>query len=213
MLYFIHSYLLDLFLPQNCLGCGRPRERLCVRCLNELPPQNVEEKGVLSIFDYQTPLIKKAIWRLKYNKERPIALRLGQELGQRTRGRLPWPKRGRVLAIPIPLGRQRLAERGFNHAALIAKAFADSALDRFEFADQILVKIRDTPTQVSIKNRSARLANLAGAFAVRNPALVAGQTVILIDDVTTTGATLAEAKQTLKRAGAKQVIALALARG
>ncbi len=225
MLSFIHSYLLDLLFPENCLGCGRQKARLCAQCLNDLPSNNAQEKGVYSVFDYQTPLIKKAICRLKYQGEKKIALTLGQELYRRARPRLPWPanqpqgstlkpaKVEPLMVMPIPLSRRRLVERGFNQAALVARAFADQAPSRFQFTDQVLIKIKDTAAQVAIKSRAARLANLAGAFAVRNHHLVVGQTIILIDDVTTTGGTLAEARQTLKQAGAKRVLALTLARG
>ncbi|MBI2097582.1 MAG: ComF family protein [Candidatus Vogelbacteria bacterium] len=215
MLTFIHRYLLDLFFPQSCLGCGQPKERLCVRCLDELPPQNAQEKGVFSVFDYQTALIKRAIWRLKYKGEKPIALRLGQELYRRGRARLDLPANQHqpLIVIPIPLSRRRLAERGFNQAALIAKALVDCNPSQLRFADDVLVKIKNTAAQVAMKSRAARRANLAGAFAVRNSALVAGQTIILIDDVATTGATMAEAKRTLMSVGAKRVISLTVARG
>jgi len=213
MLSFIHRYLLDLLFPENCLGCGRQKERLCARCLDDLPSNKAQEKGVYSVFDYQTPLIKKAIWRLKYKGEKKIALALGQELYRRARARLDLPANQPLTVIPIPLGRQRLTERGFNQAALVARSFVDQEPSRFQFTDQVLIKIKDTPAQVATKSRAARLANLAGAFAVRDPNLVAGQTVILIDDVTTTGGTMAEAKRTLRDAGAKRVIGLTVARG
>lgn len=213
MFGFIHRYLLDLLFPETCLGCERRGVRLCRRCLDDLPSNNAKEKGVYSVFDYQTPLIKKAIWRLKYKGEKQIALPLGQELYRRVRMRRRLPANQSLVVIPIPLSRRRLDERGFNQAALMAESFAALEPAKLQFIDQVLFKIKDTAAQVTIKSRAARLANLAGAFAVRNPHLVAGQTIILIDDVTTTGATLAEAKRMLKGAGAKRIITLTLARG
>ncbi|MBI4136249.1 MAG: ComF family protein [Candidatus Vogelbacteria bacterium] len=213
MLSFIHRYLLDLLFPENCLGCGRQNERLCARCLDDLPSNNAQEKGVYSVFSYQTPLIKEAIWRLKYKGEKRIALALGQELYRRARPRLDLPANQPFTVIPIPSSRQRLTERGFNQAALVARAFAGREPSRFQFTDRVLIKIKDTPAQVATKSRAARLANLAGAFTVRDHNLIAGRTIILIDDVTTTGGTMAEAKRTLREAGAKRVIGLTVARG
>jgi predicted amidophosphoribosyltransferase len=75
----------------------------------------------------------------------------------------------------------------------------------------VLVKIEDTEHQARIKDRNVRLKNLAGTFAVKNPELIAKKNIILIDDVTTTGATLNEARRTLKKSGARKVIAFTVA--
>ena len=75
----------------------------------------------------------------------------------------------------------------------------------------ILTKTRETPTQVSLGDRAERLENLKNAFAVRAPEKVRGAHVVLVDDVTTTGATLLEARGELLRAGARKVTCLAVA--
>ncbi len=211
---FIHrtiTSLLDLIWPRLCLGCGTAGEEVCPDCLAQIARSSEAEKNQLALFDYQDPLAKKLIWHLKYKQRRRLGDILGQALHQEFAMRLNLPET--TLLIPIPLGAKRLAERGFNQASLIARGFAARDPKRFEFADKILIKIKDTPSQVSIKHRAARLANLAGAFAITKPELIAGRVIILIDDVTTTGGTLAEAKKVLKQAGAKKVITLVLAHG
>ncbi|MCX6731834.1 MAG: phosphoribosyltransferase family protein [Candidatus Parcubacteria bacterium] len=77
----------------------------------------------------------------------------------------------------------------------------------------VLYKTRETNSQVSQKDREKRLNNLKDSFGVKNPKLVAGKNIILIDDVSTTGATIGEAKKVLREAGAKSIIALVVARG
>lgn len=215
---FIHSslnFLLNLVLPRHCLGCDAPGTEFCDDCVNGLPTANEVGSGALALYDYQIPLVKNAIWRLKYKGVKAIGARLGQELHRRFvgPGRLKLPKNRTILIVPIPLGQRRFQERGFNQAAVIARAFAAMDPTRFCFAGDLLIKIKDTPTQVSIQNRAARLVNLSGAFAVTVPARAAGQNIILIDDVVTTGGTLAEAKHSLKRAGAKRVWILTAAHG
>jgi competence protein ComFC len=114
--------------------------------------------------------------------------------------------------IPIPLSPKRRRERGFNQAELIARnLFLLGKDDDFEIKDNILVKPKDTAHQAQLENRTKRLRNLSGTFQVRNPELILGKNIILIDDVTTTGATLTEARKILLEAGARKVIAFTFA--
>lgn len=110
--------------------------------------------------------------------------------------------------LPVPLSRTRLRERGFNQAALLAQQLAAHKTDK-----HLLLRLRDTQAQSSLP-RHARLRNLQAAFAVEplRAAGLAGQRVVLIDDVLTTGATLDAAAQALRTAGAAHITALVLAR-
>jgi ComF family protein len=110
--------------------------------------------------------------------------------------------------LPMPLSRERLAERGYNQSWLLARRLAPDKADPL-----LLLRIRHTPAQRTLP-RSGRLANLQGAFAV-NPLRageVRGRRLLLVDDVMTSGASLHTAAQVLLQAGATQVIALVLAR-
>ena len=114
-----------------------------------------------------------------------------------------------VVIIPIPLSPKRLRQRGYNQSELIGHFLSDRLSVRMK-AD-ILIKIKDTPSQVEIKDRKERLKNLQGAFAVKNPEEIKDKIVILVDDIITTGATLNEAKKVLKQAGAGKVFGVAAA--
>jgi ComF family protein len=123
----------------------------------------------------------------------------------------PWVEpalEGADLVLPMPLSRERLAERGFNQALELAKLLAPRQTDA-----SLLLRIRNTPAQAAL-DRKARLANVKGAFAIdplRGDA-VRGKKIVLVDDVMTSGASLHAAAETLRAAGAIAVSAIAFAR-
>jgi ComF family protein len=112
------------------------------------------------------------------------------------------------LVLPMPLSRQRLAERGFNQALLLARALAPQKTNA-----RILLKVRHTMAQTAL-DRKERLGNVKGAFAVEplRSALVQGKRIVLVDDVMTSGASLFSAAQAVRQAGAAVITALVLAR-
>jgi ComF family protein len=115
------------------------------------------------------------------------------------------------LIVPVPLHRWRLLQRRFNQAALVALALARSSGKPCR--TDLLARRKPTPPQVGL-GRDARARNVAGAFAVRaaKAEALAGRRVVLVDDVYTSGATLAAATRVLKRAGAARVDVLVFAR-
>ena len=118
----------------------------------------------------------------------------------------------KILLVPVPLHKNRLHERGFNQIEIVLNAlpreFRDGTLA--ELAPQVLTRERETKPQTHLQ-RSERLSNVAGAFLAPHPELLKKTHVFLIDDVTTTGATLAHAGAPLRRVGA-EVSLIALAR-
>jgi ComF family protein len=112
------------------------------------------------------------------------------------------------LVLPLPLSRERLAERGFNQALLLARALAPAKSQA-----SLLLRVRHTRAQSEL-DRNARLHNVQGAFAVEplRQAAVRGKRVALVDDVMTSGASLFAAAQVLREAGATSVTGLVLAR-
>ncbi|NOY35880.1 MAG: ComF family protein [bacterium] len=207
--------ILSVLYPQKCLGCGLKNEILCRRCVQKIDYPTLPASGnVFAAADYNDGFAKKTIWLLKYRKIKTAAKPLAELLHTRIVQRPSLAaalKKGSWIIIPVPLSKKRLRERGFNQSELIARNLSDRMSVRM--APDVLYKLKDTPSQVSIKDRKERLANLTDSFAAKNTRLVKDKNVILVDDVTTTGATLKEAHKTLRAAGAKKVIALVVARG
>lgn len=114
------------------------------------------------------------------------------------------------IAMPIPLSRRRERRRGFNQSERIASHFAP------HFAIPVdvmtLVRVKHARPQSELKNHDERKENIRGSFFVTDPAVVRGKSILLIDDVTTSGATFLEASRALKYVGAEKIIALAAAR-
>ncbi len=112
--------------------------------------------------------------------------------------------------ISIPTGSAHAKEKGFNQADDMARAIIKLGVDtNLEYIENGLRKIKETEAQVKVSNRHARLNNLHNSFTASEE--VAGKNIIIIDDVITTGATMIEARRALKEAGAKKIIALAIA--
>ncbi|MBI5005314.1 MAG: ComF family protein [Candidatus Lloydbacteria bacterium] len=102
--------------------------------------------------------------------------------------------------------------RGFNQSEKMVRALKElDETDSFLFADNILCKIKETTPQASIKERRERLQNVRGCFAVRNAENIKNKVVIVVDDITTTGATLREAITMLENAGAAKAVGVAIA--
>ena len=209
--------ILDFIFPVNCVSCGKKGQDFCLSCLYESRIAERETNHwIYPVFDYRHPPIKKAIWLLKYKGKRRIAEIFGEVLYGKIMEELSelsmFENFRDPILIPIPLSSKRLRERGFNQALLICEKI--KSLDKeniFTLETKILIKPKDTKHQAQIENRNERLKNLIGSFAIKKKKKIQGRNIILIDDVTTTGATFAEAKKILKSHGAKKVIAFAVA--
>lgn len=215
----------DLFYPQRCVGCSRrASDVLCRGCFESLPligrplcgrcgaPAAFEVYGCTECrnrdfwFDAaRAPLRyegvgEELVHALKYRGYLPVVEKVMAPLmaGSLDGGRFD-------AVVPVPLHRSRLAKRGFNQAKLMARRVAERInaplLDK-------LKAVRRTRDQVEL-SAGERRTNVAGAYVSRGP--VVG-TILLVDDVFTTGATLSECAGALRKAGAGEVHALALCR-
>ena len=115
---------------------------------------------------------------------------------------------GAEALVPVPLHPSRERARGFNQARIVARALG--RLRGLELTDRCLRKTRNVPPQPSLA-AEAREKNVRNAFAVKSPGKIAGRTLIIVDDVFTTGATLRECSRVLISAGAREVRALTIA--
>jgi ComF family protein len=189
--------------PPWCAACHIPFDRdrgadaLCARCM-EQPPRH---DGVRAAVVYGDVARSLAV-RLKHGGRTGIAVLIARLM--RRHADVP-----DALLIPVPLHRWRIWGRGFNQAALIARGIGDA--QGLEVAVDGLIRVKRTPMLGGL-GRAARGKALAGAIRV-NPAVpVKGRTILLVDDVHTSGATADACTRALKRAGAARVIVVAWAR-
>jgi ComF family protein len=150
---------------------------------------------------------------LKYSGVRPAANVLGGMLAESLTSLDPLSEQGVVLIIPVPLYKGKRRLRGFNQAELIARAAMKVCPARasFQLRSDILIRIRDTHSQIGLTGHQRR-ENLRGAFAVARAEQVTGREVLLVDDVYTTGTTASECARVLRRAGASRVWVATVAR-
>jgi competence protein ComFC len=162
-----------------------------------------EYDGVIRVGSYESTL-RSMILSLKFSEKTewvaPLATMLRQAM---TTGRLPEQI---DMLVPVPLHWRRRIKRGFNQSHLLAKKLK---LPQIPVSTD-LVRVRHTKQQWDL-NSAQRRRNVKGAFAVRKGHLFTGKTVALIDDITTSGATLAECAKTLKQAGAQKIVSVVLA--
>jgi ComF family protein len=234
----VKKFLLDYLFPIFCVGCQKEGEWWCENCLKKdfrggqfscplchLPtsagrpcavcaPHSFLD-GVAAFYEYhdQKPiggLIKNfkyqlatdivSVWEVVSKLYLDLIFRQAIYFNQS------------YLLLPIPLHYKREAERGFNQAQMIAETFLKFLpKSEFDVRHQVLSRIKNTPKQSQL-SKEERQKNILGAFEYRGLPLN-NQSIILVDDVYTTGATMQECARVLKNNGAKAVYGLALARG
>ena len=224
--------VLDIFFPSICPGCGKNvtgGQVVCFSCFENIPinkslfcgscgarlPENkkichLDFPYILGVATtYKNETARNLIRELKFgfikNASSPLAellIAYAESIGI---AEDDW------IVVPIPLGKKRLRQRGFNQATAIAEIFAGHyslAVEKEGF-----VRHKETKPQTEMKNFESRVENAGGCFSVTAPEKFAGRNIILIDDVSTSGATFFEAATSLKKSGAKKIVALAAAKG
>lgn len=230
----VKELLLDALFPPHCLACKRPLKRatpvpvLCRTCLDAITVGETlfcircrarladglrvchanSPLRLASVGRYHDARLKQLITALKYRRQ-TAALGVLTTLTARYLANLGHHFEGYAI-VPVPLHRSRQRHRGFNQSLLIARIVAQ--LLKLPLIEDALQKTKATPPQASIRGRLRRADNLEGCFAVIRPDVIAGQKIILVDDVCTSGTTLIEAAETLKRCGARQILGFVIAR-
>ena len=220
---------LGLLFPLHCLGCQRDGRLLCPSCIGALPnleppycrvcaqpgfpgrlglcrwcsatPPAVD--GIRSPF-LMEGTVQEAVHRLKYSGLRALAPELGGLLTQYLESH-PLPVE---MIVPVPLHARRLRSRGYNQAALLARELGKRS--GLPVNTGLLIRTINTPQQVGTADREQRRSNVSGSFQCVGRA--DGLSVLLVDDVATTGSTLSACASALKDAGAAKVWGLTLAR-
>ncbi len=230
----IKSFLLDVFFPRFCFNCGREGNYLCQDCealldiledsfcLCSLPQRlptadkckrcrSKRLNGLYFALSYENHLAKKLIQQFKYQ---PFLKDLAKTLSSLIITHFQLlnnkPNFADFILVPVPLEKRKLRKRGFNQAEELAKEL--SRTWGIPLLNDVLIKIKETLPQVELA-AEAREENVKGVFLIKNGEKIAGQKILLVDDVYTTGSTMEECARLLKEAGVKQVWGVAIARG
>lgn len=231
--------LLDLIFPKRCVSCGKGGQYVCANCFtyisfdvkklclvcdkptyNSLTHPRCKNRyiidGCFSAISYNK-IAKKLVYSFKY---KPYLLDLKTFLSElfvesiiQNEEFMKLIANGKWLMVPIPLSSSKLRKRGYNQAEILAKALSK----KLKIPNQnILKRTKETQSQFELKRRE-RQENIKGAFELKKyPSASSGFrkncSIFLVDDVVTTGSTLKEAANILKRAGAIKVFGLTLAR-
>jgi ComF family protein len=215
--------LLHLFYPHHCMGCGADqlqlKELLCARCLYQLPvtgffdqPGNTIERifygrvpvirAGAGFYFTKSSLLQGLLIELKYRNNPEAGKLLGRIIGRMLAASPRFS--GKMFLVPLPLHPEKEYKRGYNQATIICEGIAESWPQPLLTDAVIRRKFTETQTQ---NNRISRWLNMQEVFAVSKPEQLAGQEVLLVDDVITTGATLEACAATMTAAGARVSIA------
>ena len=220
---------LDALFPFVCVGCGREGKSICAECEPGLPrlvpPRfcvvcaepdvlgrcgwcrgaTVAVDGIRAPYVYSRgSLVRRALIEFKFGDVRAMAAELAGHLAE-------CMARYDIAAdaiVPVPSHPRRLRERGFNQAALLAAELGKAT--GMAVRESLLARTSDAPSQLSVAGRVNRWSNVAGSFVCEDT--VDGLSLLLVDDIVTSGATMSACAEALKGSGARDVWGLAVAR-
>lgn len=236
----IKDFALDTLFPIHCLSCRKEGFFICEECFQKIQllsfqlcprcEKYITEKGCLCqscrnkfpisnlvvACRYKENDIDRLVHLLKYNFVQDLHVPLGRLLVKIIlKNNLPLPD----IIVPIPLHKRRLRWRGFNQSELLANYVSENLTPGFSIPvfSEIILRKKYTPPQMKIGKYSERRKNMEEAFEINNKYdlsnnLLKNKTILLVDDICTTGATLSECAKVLKQNGAKKVMAAAIAR-
>ncbi len=223
----LKEFILDFVFPKKCLACGQEGDWACPDCLKTIQMikspscpfcgrltkngqfcskcrPKTQLTGII-IVSHLNPVLRAIIHGFKYDFVREAGEILSLILTKGLVGRLP---HGAPILVPVPLYKRREAWRGFNQAEILARGVS------FEFnlplIETNLLRVKNTKPQIKL-SREERFQNIKDAFLWRGKE-IRGEVVLLVDDICTTSATLNECAKTLRRAGARQVWGVVLAK-
>ena len=184
-----------------CVKCGIPtnQKEVCEKCKSNPPKYQMMRSW--AVFD--SP-VQNALHTLKYRRNMGIGDALAQQLSDFVQS-LEWYV---DLLVPVPLGKRRLKERGYNQVGLVAQPLAYKV--GLQYAPSALSKSRETRSQVGL-SIDQRKENVLHAYQA-DPEVVKRKSILLMDDVATTGSTIQSCTESLLSAGAREVYALTIAR-
>lgn len=226
----IGSFFLSIFYPQRCIGCSKYGQVLCFDCAAKIETvktticplcgkislngqycskcakkENIFATGIIVAAHYESGPLKQVIYDFKYSGVIDLADILSELIFDQVKNRFNLKN---VVIVPVPLTAKRKNTRGYNQSQLLARNLSKKLGIS---GGDALKRTRETKSQVGL-SRDERLLNLQNAFTCQDAELVDKKIVFLIDDVTTTGATINECAKALKDAGAKKIWGVVVAR-
>ncbi|MAF13670.1 MAG: hypothetical protein CMI53_02135 [Parcubacteria group bacterium] len=216
----LKNLFLDLLFPRQCLGCHVDSTWLCHECWLHIKLKSDQSdntsnfknlNGVIIATDYHDKLVANILQSFKYNFVNQLGLDLGNLLVKCLSARI---NQGKVinfdLVVAVPLAKKRELWRGFNQADILATVVSQ----KFDWSlgKNLIYRKYHTRPQVGLRAQE-RLKNIKGIFAIKNGDSLVNKSILLIDDMITTGATIEECAKVLKSAGAKEVWGLVIAEG
>ena len=191
----LNRLALDLLFPRRCVGCQKEGLWICSACSDSLVVQGEErqvaDRSVTWLFDFDTPLVREILHNLKYNGVRELA----EELGRVVSG-LRLPGISQAVLIPVPLSKARLKTRGYNQAEELALVLG--RLFDIPVWNGCLKREGSTRTQVGRDAQERQLVQKGFAWTGSVPEAYAGRRWIVVDDLITTGSTLAACFEALR---------------
>ena len=238
----IKNWILDIIFPKVCLGCGKftvasDFDYACEKCFREINLKDTfecmgckrqtrlgltcvsckKENGVdqlLVAAELSDLVVEKMLKAYKYkfvfDISRPLSV-IAKKCIKKLLSKGFSLFEDNPLIIPVPLHKKRLNWRSFNQAELLARDISNTY--HMSCCDDTLARIANPKHQADIKAREDRINNVKNNFTITDDKLMWGKTVVLVDDICTTGATLNECARILKKSGAKKVIGFVIARG
>lgn len=179
----------------------------------KLRPVLTPPEGVVSLFSYTDSRVRDLIWEIKYKKNKRLAFMCAELLAEPLLDFVYEKKdfypSSKFLLLPVPTSTKRLRKRGYNQTELIA-SYLPKMIPNLCYCNKTLRRTKDTVSQTK-RSRSERLTGVQGCFSVFNGNHIKNNVVILLDDVTTTGATLAELKKEISKFEPKEVLCVTVA--
>lgn len=204
MMKKLFSFFVSFLFPSECYLCHKEGSCLCDTCILTLPkPVDTPAPFITSLYSFKDHRIRKIIHAAKYFHRKDLLLTLGSKLSQELKSsNLTFD-----LIIPIPMPKMREYIRGYNQAEILARTISDEL--GIPCSKDILLRDKQKSRQVLARTRKARLRNQKHAFIIKKT--LTQKNILLVDDVTTTGATLFEARRELISHGAITVHAITVA--
>ncbi len=214
--YKLTSPLVDFIFPLSPIA-EKYHKLGTSELIQKLPSaKNLPDENMIAVFDYSNEDVRQLVWQIKFKGNDELITKVSEILYEiicaEIAERALFENFKNPILIPIPMSKERLKEKGFNQTELLCKKIIETDRSNLlTFCPDVLEKIRHTESQTKTLSKKERLENLKDSMEVLDKSKLHKKCVVLIDDVITTGATIAEARRALKNSGARKVLAISIA--